>query len=64
MSNPRSAKYRRLAMGEPAQKKAQLLYQIAGEADRGVLATSAWRSSCPSPDEGSLKEVVRKTSST
>ena len=40
MSSPRSVKYRRLALVEPDQAKAQLLFQIADEADRGVLVTS------------------------
>ena len=40
MSNPRSVKYRRLALLEPDKAKAQLLFQIADEADRGVLVTS------------------------
>jgi hypothetical protein len=40
MSNPRSVRYRRLALVEPDQAKAQLLYRIADEADRGVLFTS------------------------
>jgi len=64
MTNTRSPKYRRLAIYEPDQKKAQLLYQIADEADRGVLATSEWLSSRASPDEGPLNEVARKNSST
>ena len=40
MSNPSSVKYRRLALVEPDQAKTQLLFQIADEADRGVLVTS------------------------
>jgi hypothetical protein len=44
MSNSRSVKYRRLALVEPDQEKAQLLYRLADEADRGVLFTSEWLS--------------------
>jgi hypothetical protein len=40
MSNPRSVRYRRLAMVESDPAKANLLYQIADEADRGVLVTT------------------------
>lgn len=57
MSNPRSVKYRRIALAEPDQAKAQLLYQIADEADRGVFVTSEWLSSRRSAFEESIKEV-------
>lgn len=40
MSNPRSVRYRRLAMIESDPAKANLLNQIADEADRGVLISS------------------------
>jgi hypothetical protein len=40
MIEPRSTKYRRLALVEPDPEKAELLFQIANEADRGVLFTS------------------------
>jgi hypothetical protein len=40
MSNPRAARYRRLALQEPDSQKAKLLQLIADEADRGVLCTS------------------------
>jgi hypothetical protein len=40
MSNPRAARYRRLALQEPDIQKAKLLQLIADEADRGVLCTA------------------------
>jgi hypothetical protein len=40
MSNPRAARYRRLALLEPDSQKAELLQLIADEADRGVLCTA------------------------
>jgi hypothetical protein len=42
MSNPRAVKYRRLALAEEDREKAELLYRLADEADRGVLATADW----------------------
>ena len=39
MSDPRSVRYRRLAMQETDPAKAKLLNQLADEADRGVLCT-------------------------
>jgi hypothetical protein len=39
MSSPRAIRYRRLALVEQDNEKAQLLRQIADEADRGVLFT-------------------------
>jgi hypothetical protein len=39
MNNPRALRYRRLALVEQDNEKAQLLRQIADEADRGVLFT-------------------------
>jgi hypothetical protein len=39
MSNPRAVRYRRLALVEQDNEKAQLLRLIADEADRGVLFT-------------------------
>jgi hypothetical protein len=39
MSNPRAIRYRRLALVEQDNEKAQLLRLIADEADRGVLFT-------------------------
>ena len=42
MSNPRAVRYRRLALSEEDKQKADLLYKIADEADRGVLITADW----------------------
>jgi hypothetical protein len=42
MSNARSVRYRRLALVEQDNDKAQLLQRIADEADRGVLFTADW----------------------
>jgi hypothetical protein len=39
MSNPRAVRYRRLALIEQDNEKAQLLRLIADEAERGVLFT-------------------------
>jgi len=39
MSSPRAVRYRRLALVEQDNEKAQLLRLIADEADRGVLLT-------------------------
>jgi hypothetical protein len=40
MSNPRAARYRRLALLETDPERAQLLRLIADEADQGVLCVS------------------------
>jgi hypothetical protein len=42
MSNPRAVRYRRLALVEQDNEKAQLLRLIADEADRGILCTVPW----------------------
>jgi hypothetical protein len=42
MSNPRAVRYRRLALAEQEREKAELLYRIAEEADKGVLVTADW----------------------
>jgi hypothetical protein len=42
MSNPRAVRYRRLALIEQDNDKAQLLRSIADEAERGVLCTVEW----------------------
>jgi hypothetical protein len=42
MSNPRAVRYRRLALVEQDNEKAELLRLIADEADRGVLYTADW----------------------
>lgn len=47
MSNSRAVKYRRLALSEPDQEKAQLLRNLADEADRGVVFTADWRRASP-----------------
>jgi len=39
MTSPRAVRYRRLALAEQDNEKAQLLRLIADEADRGVLFT-------------------------
>jgi hypothetical protein len=44
MSNPRAVRYRRLALVEEDREKADLLYKLADEADRGVLVTADWMS--------------------
>jgi hypothetical protein len=42
MSNPRSVRYRRLALAEPDPEKARVLQRIADEAEQGVLFTADW----------------------
>jgi hypothetical protein len=42
MSNPRAVRYRRLALIEQDNEKADLLRRIADESDRGVLFTAEW----------------------
>jgi hypothetical protein len=42
MSSPHAVRYRRLALVEQDNEKAQLLRSIADEADRGVLCTVDW----------------------
>ena len=42
MTSPRAIRYRRLALVEQDNEKAQLLRLIADEADRGVLCTVQW----------------------
>jgi hypothetical protein len=44
MSSPRAVRYRRLALVEQDNEKAQLLWLIADESDRGVLFTADWTS--------------------
>jgi hypothetical protein len=51
MSNPRAARYRRLAVVEEEKAKAELLLKLADECDRGLLCTAEWRSA------SSLKNV-------
>jgi hypothetical protein len=38
-NHARAVRYRQLALAEPDKAKAVILYQIADEADRGVLCT-------------------------
>jgi len=42
MSNPRAVRYRRLALAEEDREKADLLYKLADEVDKGVLCTAQW----------------------
>jgi hypothetical protein len=42
MSNPRAVRYRRLALVEQDNEKADLLRRIADECERGVLFTADW----------------------
>jgi hypothetical protein len=49
MSDSRSVRYRRLAMRETDPVKAQLLSQLADEAERGVLCTVDRKSSQAMP---------------
>ena len=39
MTSPRAVRYRRLALVEQDSEKAELLRQLADEADRGILFT-------------------------
>jgi hypothetical protein len=48
MSNARAARYRRLALAEEDNAKADLLYKLADESDRGLLCTAEWLSVRPS----------------
>jgi hypothetical protein len=43
-SNPRAVRYRKLALAERDREKADLLYKLAEEADRGLLCTAEWMS--------------------
>ena len=42
MGNARSVRYRRLALAEEDKAKADLLFKLADECDRGTLCTSEW----------------------
>jgi hypothetical protein len=42
MTNPRAVRYRRLALAEVDQAKADLLNKLAGEVDQGILCTAEW----------------------
>ena len=39
MTSPRAIRYRRLALAEQYNERAQLLRRLADEADRGILFT-------------------------
>jgi hypothetical protein len=43
MSNPRAVRYRRLALAEQYRDKADLLYKLADEAEKGILVTSDYK---------------------
>jgi hypothetical protein len=42
MGNARAVRYRRLALAEEDKAKADLLFRLADECDRGILCTSEW----------------------
>jgi hypothetical protein len=42
MNNSRAVRYRRLALAEDDREKADLLYKLANEADKGILCTAGW----------------------
>jgi hypothetical protein len=44
MGNARAVRYRRLALAEEDKAKAELLFKLADECDRGVLCTVEWLS--------------------
>jgi hypothetical protein len=44
MSSARAVRYRRLALAEQNEAKADLLLKLADECDRGILCTAEWRS--------------------
>jgi hypothetical protein len=48
MSNARAIRYRRLALAEEDNAKADLLHKLADECDRGLLCTTEWLSARPS----------------
>jgi hypothetical protein len=56
MSNPRAVRYRRFALAEEDRQKADLLYKLADEADRGVLITVDWMTPTRYPREPEKKE--------
>jgi hypothetical protein len=47
MSN-RAVRYRRLALAEEDKARADLLFKLADECDRGILCTAEWLSAQPS----------------
>jgi hypothetical protein len=44
MSNARAMRYRKLALAEKDRGKADLLFKLADECERGVLCTATWLS--------------------
>ena len=56
MSDPRAVRYRRLALAEEDKEKADLLYKLADEADKGVLATAEWMTAARYMREPEKKE--------
>jgi hypothetical protein len=48
MNNARAVRYRRLVLAEEDTAKADLLFKLADECDRGLLCTAEWRSAWPS----------------
>jgi hypothetical protein len=60
MSNPRAVRYRRLALVEQDNEKAQLLRLIADEADRGVLYTADWTLRRYAEEPGPIKPIEPK----
>jgi hypothetical protein len=62
MGNARAVRYRRLALAEEDKAKADVLFRLADECDRGILCTSEWLFSNrlsskneQSPNEGDAK---------
>jgi hypothetical protein len=56
MSNPRAVRYRRLALAEEVKERADLLYKLADEADKGVLVTAEWMTAARYMREPEKKE--------
>lgn len=49
MSVARAVRYRRLALAESDRQKADLLFKLAAEAEKGVLFTADWLHSIKQP---------------
>jgi hypothetical protein len=47
MNDARAVRYRRLALAEEDNAKADLLHKLADESDRGLLCTAEWLSVRP-----------------
>jgi hypothetical protein len=54
MGNAGAVRYRRLALAEEDKAKADLLFKLADECDRGILCTSEWLSARPSGQDVQL----------